>query len=673
MRIPLALTMAVLLVTTFFAGYFALEQTALIQGRQVEENALRNVARQMTRLQGTLDRELRSGSGALQTEISALGADDDVSLLLLVDEKDRILAANRLEIIGQPIAQVPNGILPETPAALSSRFAALRSGMTGEVTLSGDRQSVTAMFPFSMGAKFGELRPSRVGILYEKYDLKRLKATAHQTIRHQKVNYAIFLLGLACLAWIAFHLALTRRIARIVAATERFVAGDLDARTGMSGPDEVGRLARAFDAMATRTQRLLDSLTSEIDERRRVEALLLENGRKFKGIFEQTFQFIGLMTTDGTLTEANSAALELAGVSESDVLNRPFWETPWWKHSGELRDQLRLAVKQAAEGEFVRFEATHPAADGSLRYVDFSIKPVLGDTGEVLFLIPEGRDITDRKKAEEELKQHRDHLEEMVGVRTEQLLRQTSIVTAINRIFHGTIACETDVDVASVFLDEAMELTATQFGLVIELNAEGTMDALVLSKGAWDACDMPDNKAVELIRHMEPHGFWGLVLRTGCGQIVNNPDSIPHRRGVPEGHVPVRRFLGVPLCHGEEITGIIGLANKDLDYTEIELASIQALAPTFVEALSRKRAEMERERLILELRDALEKVRTLRGLIPICSCCKKIRDDKGYWTQLEVYFSEHSDTEFTHGLCPECAEKMLKEFEMFIELKEDDM
>jgi PAS domain S-box-containing protein len=70
----------------------------------------------------------------------------------------------------------------------------------------------------------------------------------------------------------------------------------------------------------------------------------------------------------------------------------------------------------------------------------------------------------------------------------------------------------------------------------------------------------------------------------------------------------------------------------------------------------RKRAEQERESLIEELKTALENVRTLDGLVPICAHCKKIRDDKGYWNQLEKYIVEHTDAKLTHGLCPDCAE-----------------
>jgi len=76
----------------------------------------------------------------------------------------------------------------------------------------------------------------------------------------------------------------------------------------------------------------------------------------------------------------------------------------------------------------------------------------------------------------------------------------------------------------------------------------------------------------------------------------------------------------------------------------------------FRDLTERKRAEQERESLIEELKTALENVRTLDGLVPICAHCKKIRDDKGYWNQLEKYIVDHTDAKLTHGLCPDCAQ-----------------
>jgi PAS domain S-box-containing protein len=79
----------------------------------------------------------------------------------------------------------------------------------------------------------------------------------------------------------------------------------------------------------------------------------------------------------------------------------------------------------------------------------------------------------------------------------------------------------------------------------------------------------------------------------------------------------------------------------------------------------RKTAEKERETLIVDLQKALSKVKQLKGLLPICSYCKKIRDDKGYWNQIESYIHEHSEAEFSHSICRECAEKYYPDMDLF--------
>jgi PAS domain S-box-containing protein len=139
-------------------------------------------------------------------------------------------------------------------------------------------------------------------------------------------------------------------------------------------------------------------------ERKHSEEDLRESERKARAIFDHTFQFIGLMTPDGILIEANRTALTFAGIKDSDVLGKPFWDTPWWTHSTQMQDKLRDAIKTASQGQLARFEATHKAPDGSIHYIDFSLKPIKNETGDVVLLIPEGRDITERKQAEEVLR-----------------------------------------------------------------------------------------------------------------------------------------------------------------------------------------------------------------------------------------------------------------------------
>ncbi|AMV24268.1 putative diguanylate cyclase YegE [Gemmata sp. SH-PL17] len=140
-----------------------------------------------------------------------------------------------------------------------------------------------------------------------------------------------------------------------------------------------------------------------VSDARTAARALRESEKRFRAIFDQTFQFIGLMTADGTVIEANRTALAAAGLSEDEVLGKPFWETPWWTHDPVQQDRLRDAIARANRGETVRFVTTHRAANGELLWVDFSLKPFHDENGTVTLLIPEGRDITAIKRSADAL------------------------------------------------------------------------------------------------------------------------------------------------------------------------------------------------------------------------------------------------------------------------------
>jgi PAS domain S-box-containing protein len=129
-------------------------------------------------------------------------------------------------------------------------------------------------------------------------------------------------------------------------------------------------------------------------ERMRAEEALRNNERRFRAIFNQTFQFTGLLSPDGTLLEANQTALDFGGLRLADVVERPFWEARWWTISPETQERLREAVRQAASGRFVRYDVKVLGAGESTAVIDFSLKPVANDEGEIIWLIAEGRDIT---------------------------------------------------------------------------------------------------------------------------------------------------------------------------------------------------------------------------------------------------------------------------------------
>jgi PAS domain S-box-containing protein len=161
------------------------------------------------------------------------------------------------------------------------------------------------------------------------------------------------------------------------------------------------RLAAQAQQLEAKVRERTVALERDLATRQRIEAALRDSEQRFRGVFNSTFQLIGLLTPDGTVEEMNQTALDLIGASRDEVIGRPFWETPWWNHSPALQSQLRDAVARAAAGELMRFEAQHRTRTGAMRTVDFSLKPVLDDTGRVAWLLPEGRDITERTVAEE--------------------------------------------------------------------------------------------------------------------------------------------------------------------------------------------------------------------------------------------------------------------------------
>ncbi|WP_246564359.1 PAS domain S-box protein [Leptothoe spongobia] len=140
-----------------------------------------------------------------------------------------------------------------------------------------------------------------------------------------------------------------------------------------------------------------------------LENQVTETEERFRAIFNQTFQFIGLLNPDGILLETNQTALEFGGLKREDVINRPFWETHWWQISLETQQQLQAAITQAAQGEFIRYEVDIQGIHGKIITIDFSLRPVVDEAGSVKWLIPEGRNINDLKRTQEELKQSQKH------------------------------------------------------------------------------------------------------------------------------------------------------------------------------------------------------------------------------------------------------------------------
>ena len=138
---------------------------------------------------------------------------------------------------------------------------------------------------------------------------------------------------------------------------------------------------------------------------------MAETNAKFQTFFEQGSYFAGVINPDGTLVEANRLSLDFCGFKREDVIGKKFWDCGWWNPSPALREMIRRAIAEAASGKPFHQESAYFVADGSQRVVDLIIAPVKDESGQVLFLAPTGIDITERKQAEEQLRQQAEILE----------------------------------------------------------------------------------------------------------------------------------------------------------------------------------------------------------------------------------------------------------------------
>ena len=142
----------------------------------------------------------------------------------------------------------------------------------------------------------------------------------------------------------------------------------------------------------------ISSTIRDITSRKENEQLIIDSERKFKALFNNMYQFIGLLKPDGTLIELNETALRFIGYQNKEFKGKKIYELPTWKDDKNV-EELKNNIRQAANGQFVRYEVEVIGVNQNI-IIDFSLNPVTDENGNVVLIIPEGRDITERKKIE---------------------------------------------------------------------------------------------------------------------------------------------------------------------------------------------------------------------------------------------------------------------------------
>jgi hypothetical protein len=202
-------------------------------------------------------------------------------------------------------------------------------------------------------------------------------------------------------------------------------------------------------------------------------------------------------------------------------------------------------------------------------------------------------------------------------------------------------------------LESVVSLTKSEAGYLHFVNEDQkTIELISWSKGALNLC------TAEKTSHypIDQAGIWADSVRLRKPVVHNNYQNMSEKMGYPEGHFQVIRHLSAPIFDSDKIVAVAGVGNKETPYDDSDLRQTMLFMNSMWTILKHKRSEDE--------------IKRLRGILPLCSFCKKIRDDKGYWERVDVYISKYSQADISHGICPECLKEHYPEQYKILSKKE---
>lgn len=505
--------------------------------------------------------------------------------------------------------------------------------------------------------------------------------------------------------------------------------------------------------------RLNRELTKIIKQSELTEEALRNSNAFNQSIIDSSNDCIKILDLEGRLQYMSPGGQHILGIRSMEKYMKVPYEDFW---KGSDHAAAREAISKACEGNTGTFQGFCPTVDGTPKWWDVVISPIIGNNGKSERLLVVSRDITEQRRVQESLKSNQNRLESLVNIAQRR--------------------SENTQELLDFALEEAIRLTRSGIGYIYLYNEEKQEFTLnTWSREVMKECAIAEPQT---IYKLEKTGIWGEAVRQRK-PIVLQDFHAPHqlKKGYPEGHVPLNSFLTVPVYQKDQIVAVVGVANKQAAYDQDDISqltlmmdsvwrmvehkkietalreneavlrsflnaitesallmdregrvlaanetvakrlgspgqgiigrnlydllppdvaqkrkvrldavfhtgvpdrfederlgkvidnsvypvfgpqgAVTALAIVGIDITDRKLAAQEREKLIAELQKALNEIKTLHGILPICASCKKIRDDKGAWQHLEAYISQHTDAEFSHGLCSDCAKKLYPEY-----------
>jgi len=261
-------------------------------------------------------------------------------------------------------------------------------------------------------------------------------------------------------------------------------------------------------------KRQVVGIARDVTEHKHRELELRRNERRYQAIFDDPNILVGLIETDGSVVDINQTALEYVDASIEDVTGMPFWETPWFKYSDAMQQNVKKWVDRAANGEYVEFEADLTSDDDEFYTVEGVFRPVTNEDGDVVSIVVSDRDISERKEYERELEQ-----------------TNAVLSTLFDTLPIGVVAADEDHDVVAIN-DQLVEM----FDLARDPADIHGEDCLQLVKAASDTLENPGTfhtRIEEMAGGSEPVEGDELVVEDGRSftwsyHPVQLPEGIGH-------------------------------------------------------------------------------------------------------------------------------------------------